>query len=54
MEINLHPQYVTIMVRNASLLFQLANCPMVSRPTVTTAWRVLGLRIEETASMYVV
>jgi hypothetical protein len=43
MEINLHPQYVTIMVRDASLLFQLANCPMLSGSTVTTAWRVLVL-----------
>jgi hypothetical protein len=25
---------------------------MISGPTVTTAWRVLGLRIEETASRY--
>jgi hypothetical protein len=25
---------------------------MLSRSTVTTAWRVLGLRIEETASIY--
>jgi hypothetical protein len=42
MEINVHPQYVTTIVRNASLLFQLANCPMLSGPTVTTAWRVLS------------
>jgi hypothetical protein len=26
--------------------------PMLSGSTVTTAWRVLGLRIEETASRY--
>jgi hypothetical protein len=50
MEINLHPQYVTIMVRYASLLFLLANCPMLSGPTVSTALRVLGLQLEETAS----
>jgi hypothetical protein len=26
--------------------------PILTRSTVTTAWRVLGLRIEETASRY--
>jgi hypothetical protein len=29
-----------------------AVCTMLSGSTVTTAWRVLGLRIEDTASRY--
>jgi hypothetical protein len=37
---------------NATYFVLLVLIPMLSGPTVTTAWRVLGLRIEETASRY--
>jgi hypothetical protein len=42
---------VFIITINSFLQVLLIN-PMLSGSTVTTAWRVLGLRIEETASRY--
>jgi hypothetical protein len=38
--------------KNLSLSMFIGNETMLSGSTVTTAWRVLGLRIEETASRY--
>jgi hypothetical protein len=40
------------MVMNCIISYTLGISPMLSGSTVTTAWRVLGLRVEETASSY--
>jgi hypothetical protein len=44
--------FITLKMEAVSYFEILVNISMLSGSTVTTAWRVLGLWIEETASRY--